>query len=1176
MTLGTRWLHLVPGGTGQTNIPQLLERYSDTVDAPQEQLSADGDRMGTSENFQNAQERIEVRVLGPLRARRADGSVVPADQWRTAQTADLLRMLAMRVGEPMSVEVIIEALWPQVDDRHGRASVRTAASRLRKALGADCIQRSMGGLVLTGAWVDTAAFAGLAQQSRRHLVNGHLASAVTTAREAEALYLDALGPVTDTADWVAREREALAATFRAMIADAAEAAATLAWWHDARDLAEQTLVVEPCSERGFRTLMRAHRGLGETALGLKTFDRCRRTLADELGTDPSPETQALYRDLLADEPEEPATPAFSGRTHEVTWLREVAETASATGAAAVVLLVGPPGCGKTRVVDQAFTGAGQPLEVIACVPDQDPWPAVAQAADAALARAASLDVSAVEPLAVLVDDAHRLDDPTFELLLGRLATLPGGLCVVLAGRPALDDGRSQRALTALGTRAGTLRLPALAVEEVSELCAAVLGGPVTGQLTAAVRSRTDGRPGDVVWLVRSWASAGRIAATSAGLVLLDGAAAHAPGADDRHRVAQALHALAADELEVLQLAAAAARPVTPALLTSMLVAEADADAAPDAHRLRAVLDHLIDLGLLTCTDDGFVARDPLLADQVLAWARPSARRRLHRRVAQSAVSSAERVEQWGLAGETELSSAAAMYAVDDAVEEHDYERARLHLRQLCRAQDASDAAPADRLELLERWGDVALALGRTHESHAAFAAAASVARAHQLSDLTRLEAKCMASLAGSTSSPADPDPPPAVAAPRSHPAVAPARQGAPATAAPRVPGFYPGAPTHRDDLSVRLHRAVGQADEDGDPARRAAARAELVAEVCVPRRKFRAARRWTSEALDIAQDPLDAVRALSSSCLAAVALGETGTGEAALQRLQQLFETGDPDGPFDPDVAALDALLAHDLGLPDFAERYVTAATLGVLDDPRSHQWVAIRVATERNDLTAAQTADKEPTPDDASPLVRTLRGCASAALAMEEGDAARAHTLLLDVLDVADRTGVTLCVPEAVARLIVLEAQHDLASARQRFEHFEAIVGSDTWLPRENVLKLLARAAVRAADGRPDDAAATAAAAADTAEDAGLVLLASLAHRHRAVHLTEAGRSSEARLASATAARWRRSAFPARGPGRTTIDVRSATPRPVSLGLRRLTQRTSAGDWRLQAAPMLAAPPLW
>lgn len=1135
--------------------------------------------MGASEMHEIVQERIEVRVLGPLRARRADGSVVLPDQWRTAQTVDLLRILAMRVGEPMSVEVIIEALWPHVDDRHGRASVRTAASRLRKALGADCIQRSMGGLVLTGAWVDTAAFAGLAQQSRRHLVNGHLASAVTTAREAEALYLDALGPVTDTCDWVTRERESLAGTFRAMIADAAEAAATLAWWHDARDLAEQTLVVEPCSERGFRTLMRAHRGLGETALGLKTFDRCRRTLADELGTDPSAETQALYRDLLADEPDEPATPAFSGRSHEVTWLREVAETAAATGESAVVLLVGPPGCGKSRVVEEAFTGAGRPLNVIECGPDGDPWPAVVAAASAARAGATSLDGSAAEPIAVLVDDAHRLDDPTFELLLGHLTALPAGLCVVLAGRSTLDDGRSQRALAVLGTRAGTLRLPALAVEEVGGLCAAVLGGPVTGQLTAAVRARTDGRPGDVVWLVRSWASAGRIAATSAGLVLLDGAAAHAPGADDRHRVAQALHALAADELEVLQLTAAVARPVTLALLTSMLTAEVDADQAPDAQRLRGVLDHLIDLGLLTCTDDGFVTRDPLLADYVLAWARPSARRRLHRRVAQSAVTSAERVEQWGLAGETELSSAAAMYAVEDAVEEHDYERARLHLRQLCRAQDASDAAPADRLELLERWGDVALALGRTHESHAALAAAASLARAHQLSDLNRLEAKCMASLASSTSSTASiPEPTPPVTAAVGH-ASPPARQVSPARTAPGAPGapgFYPGAPTHRDDLSVRLHRAVGQADEDGDPARRAAARAELVAEVCVPRRKFRAARRWTSEALDIAEDPLDAVRALSSSCLAAVALGETGTGEAALARLQQMSDTRDPAGPVDPDVAALDALLAHDLGLPDFAERYVTAAALGVLDDPRSYQWVAIRVATERNDLTAAQAADAVPTPADASPLVRTLRGCASAALAMEEGDAARARSLLLEVLDVADRTGVTLCVPEAVARLIVLEAQHDLGSARQRFEHFEAIVGSDTWLPRENVLKLLARAAVRAGDGRPDDAAATAAAAADTAEDAGLVLLAALAHRHRAEHLTAAGRSSEARLASATAARWRRSAFPARTAGRPSIDLRSASPRPVSLALRAPEQRSSSGAWAAQAPPMLAAPPLW
>jgi hypothetical protein len=103
-----------------------------------------------------------------------------------------------------------------------------------------------------------------------------------------------------------------------------------------------------------------------------------------------------------------------------------------------------------------------------------------------------------------------------------------------------------------------------------------------------------------------------------------------------------------------------------------------------------------------------------------------------------------------------------------------------------------------------------------------------------------------------------------------------------------------------------------------------------------------------------------------------------------------------------------------------------------------------------------------------------------------------------------------------------MLEAPDDLASARRRFELFEWAAGGESWLPRETVLRLLARAAVRAADRRPDDAASAAAAAADTAESTGLVHLAVAAHRRRAAYLTAAGRPSESRLATAAATRWR------------------------------------------------------
>jgi DNA-binding SARP family transcriptional activator len=48
--------------------------------------------------------------------------------------------------------------------------------------------------------------------------------------------------------------------------------------------------------------MRVHLAAGNRAEGLRAYQRCRHILADELGVDPSAETQATYRQLLDGSP----------------------------------------------------------------------------------------------------------------------------------------------------------------------------------------------------------------------------------------------------------------------------------------------------------------------------------------------------------------------------------------------------------------------------------------------------------------------------------------------------------------------------------------------------------------------------------------------------------------------------------------------------------------------------------------------------------------------------------------------------------------------------------------------------------------------------------------------------------------------------------------------------------
>jgi DNA-binding SARP family transcriptional activator len=58
------------------------------------------------------------------------------------------------------------------------------------------------------------------------------------------------------------------------------------------------VVLDPFREPSHRLLMRALGALGNRAGALKAYDRLRSTLAEELGTSPSPETEDVYLEIL--------------------------------------------------------------------------------------------------------------------------------------------------------------------------------------------------------------------------------------------------------------------------------------------------------------------------------------------------------------------------------------------------------------------------------------------------------------------------------------------------------------------------------------------------------------------------------------------------------------------------------------------------------------------------------------------------------------------------------------------------------------------------------------------------------------------------------------------------------------------------------------------------------------
>lgn len=1068
----------------------------------------------------------EIRVLGPLRVRRTDGSRVDPRAWRTGKTADLLRLLAVHSREAVPVATLLDALWPNVDEEHGRASLRTAVAQIRRVLGQDSIERRLGGLLLRDVWVDAAAFVSLAREARRLATAKQPARLVSVAWEAEALHLGEFRAHNHHADWALRERDALSGARRAMLLDAAEAAIELGWMREAIEFAAESLVLDPCSERASRALMQGYAGAGETSRALREYERCRAALAEELGVDPSASTRAVHLQLLS--PGATTTPvgsALIGRDEICDRVRTAIEDAIAVRRPTVIAVAGMFGSGKTRLIEEAGAAiSAKTVRVPAgdagrggldCVEGLAKALGLAPAARGCdhLARA----VGASEPVLVVVDDAELVQAASLRRLHTLLGPLQGPVVVVLDG----VTSEVEQVCTELAGEDGApgerrlvqVAVPPMTAQDLTRLARALLVGEPLPPLLDVLLAEANGLPGRLVATVRAWLRDGRVAVTAEGLVYLPEGRQRPTGETAHRSLAPLLDRLGEDDLEVVGLMAVLRAPATPALVGPLL---REATGAKGERRLsrevQATFDRLVDLSVLASQASGYAFRDPLLCDAVRSWLRPSERQELHRRIAERAhISSEQRVEHWLSAGEPLLARAAALEASAEAIANGRYEAARAQLMEACSLGGMIDAPPESRVELHERLGDVCAELELAAEARAAYAVAASVCRARELPQLARITAKSEALQADVAT---DPDSAPRLTALRER------AEPDPALAF----GLELDATSWADEgLEPRLRAQLEEADRQGDSPASAQARLHLAA-VLFPRRDFEGSRLYAREAMDLTVIPVLRARAILEFWLPGVLLGHAALAEGPLTHARELADDSG-DRALAARLNALAVLLAHDLGRPEVDDLLQAAGSNDALAEDEYWSWVPIRVATERGVLQAALLADALPVPDTAAPIVRQMRAITSATLRAELGQVPEAIGLLRTAVEEATAGGAVLLLPEAVARLIALEAATDLSAAKEHFELLDWSAAGDHRFPRENCLRLLARAAVRAASGQFDAAAVAAANAADVAEDSALPLLAAHAHRVRAGQLSSAGRWSEARMAEAAASRCRRTA---------------------------------------------------
>ncbi|MGZ5417092.1 MAG: AfsR/SARP family transcriptional regulator [Nocardioides sp.] len=545
---------------------------------------------------------IEVRLLGPLVVRRVDGSIVRASEWKTTKTLDLLRLLALKGGRPMTVSAVIDRLWPRVDWDRGRASLRTAASQLRKTLGTDCIERRAGSLVLVDAWVDTWAYTDLVHEVDLARRAGDAAGVVALTRRAEALYA---GDIEVTAgEWDSEACEWFREHRLRMLIDGSTAAASCGWMRDSLELAHRASGVE-LTESVARALMRAHAGLGETARALDVYESMRRDLAERLGVDPAPQTRALHMKVLTGTAGSQPRPQPIGIDGPVSALvaatRSLAETADPPG---VVWLCGPAGAGRSLVAGLAADELGLPLYDVSELPFDSYATRLLDGGNGAKKPGLVLLSCRSIPPPWAVGIVHALADRYAGLIVVRCTECPEGIGVGDAARDIV------------------VRMGPLDAHELETMARMLLQGEPSPELVRRLRHESAGLAGAATAVIRGWLDNGMVIWREDGLAVAE-PSEQPPDFRAAKMFRAALRTMDAAELDTLCVLA-----VCGTTLSAMELAEAVAAIHPAAS-LEGVIGRLLDYGFVVEAPSGYrIARDSL-GEELASWIRPTMRNRIN-------------------------------------------------------------------------------------------------------------------------------------------------------------------------------------------------------------------------------------------------------------------------------------------------------------------------------------------------------------------------------------------------------------------------------------------------------------------------------------------------------------------------------------------------------------------
>jgi DNA-binding SARP family transcriptional activator len=238
-----------------------------------------------------------------------DGEPMPLG--RNGKALTILKYLLANRSRPASQDHLMGWMWPDSNLKKARWSLNSAVHGLRKLLGRCPTSPNVNYVLLEEGYYRLCPDVRIStdvEEFDAHYEGGRRLERIGSTEEAAAEYEKAIHLyrgdylVEDLyEDWTMVERERLSNAHLDMLGRLADHYMEEGRLQESIRACYRILDKDRCHEDSYRLLMRCYAHLGLRGRALRQYRLCEKTLGQEYGTVPSPETLALHQKLLGGE-----------------------------------------------------------------------------------------------------------------------------------------------------------------------------------------------------------------------------------------------------------------------------------------------------------------------------------------------------------------------------------------------------------------------------------------------------------------------------------------------------------------------------------------------------------------------------------------------------------------------------------------------------------------------------------------------------------------------------------------------------------------------------------------------------------------------------------------------------------------------------------------------------------